>query len=506
MGERRRSGALVALSAACVLFGAYFSWRAPCGSWNHSVFGAPKWNEGDPGGYYIPSAHELYSSGGRLLYPGHPGLPLQIVLHAVQALYFLTAAPSSLGFTAFIARRIAVVFFLSKLLMTLLHVLSFWLLLAFARQTLGRDRAALLAVLAYATSLPVLYYLSRISVEPLVSIFFLATFLAAWRCVDERSPRRSIVAAVFCGAFAVSGLATKFHLLWPLPIIGLLSLRTARRTAVSAYIGGAALALILYSRLLNWRDFFAYWDVSGMSGSASAGFGGLLARQLGIFPSIVQGLRRMPSADWLPGRTRSGLFLLCEAAFLALSVYGFLLPRDKYPPPQRLFWPSLAAAYTLLIWLYRAAGVSGDFHDFHYLFVFVLLMSLFFGQAAAAILPKTSPASGGPKEAALTLLLLAAVHAVPLWAVIDSRSRDAEYFSHIRAFPDASSELSAGSHVEVVGSSPFFVVCFFGFVVLCVFLFFCFLFFVFLFICFVCLFVCLFVVVVGVFFFLFSVF
>ena len=459
---------LLALSVAALLFGGIFSALAPCGSWDNAVFGVRMWNESDPGGYYIASAHEFYSSHGRLLYPGHPGLPLQILLNALQVLAFMIFGGGS-EFTAFIAKHVARIFFLSKLMMTALHVLSFWLLYDFARKLLGRERPALLCVLGYATSLPVLYYLSRVSVEPLMAIFFLATFLFLWDCeenLERRHGGRALASAALAGAAAVSGLATKFHLLWPLPAVGLLHLcwgggvpfrsklrlnERARRPALLAYAAGAALLLGLYSRLLDWRDFFAYWDVTGMSGGSASGvLAGLALRQAGILHAIFLGLGRMPLANWLPGLTKSGLFLFCELPLLAAAAYGAV----NFKRREKLFWPAVATAYTLLIWLYRAVGVSGDFHDFHYLFVFMLLACVFFGLAADGLLARITR-EGSRKEAALIVLGIALVHAAPIWAAFDTRVQDAKYFGLIRAFPNALETTKARELVEVTGSRPF---------------------------------------------------
>ncbi|MEQ1919151.1 MAG: hypothetical protein ABL955_08135, partial [Elusimicrobiota bacterium] len=302
-GER----ALLALSAAYLLFSAAMSALAPCGSWDNVVFGAKLWNEGDPGGYYMVSAHELYSSHGRLLYPGHPGLTLQILLHAIQAGYYALFAPPGAGFSAFIAAHLARLFLLSKIAMTAIHLLSFGLFLAFARRLLNDERTALIAAFGYATSLPVAYYLSRVSVEPLMIVCFLVTFLALWKHEDGGSPSWAALA----GFAAASGLATKFHLLWPLPLIGLAMLRRRPKGALW-FSGAAALALALYSTLLDWRDFFSYWQVSAvLSGSP--------------IHHTVFGIPRMPLANWLPGATRSGLFLLCEGPLLATAIYGLAL-------------------------------------------------------------------------------------------------------------------------------------------------------------------------------------
>lgn len=413
----RGARALLALCAVYLAFSAVMSALAPCGAWDNVVFGARLWSEGDPGGYYIPSAHELYSSGGRLLYPGHPGLTLQILLHAIQAAYFAVLAPPGTGFSAFIAANLPRVFLASKLAMTAVHLASFGLFLSFARRLLEDERAALLAAFGYATCWPVAYYLSRVSVEPLMIVCFLGTFLALWRREDGGGPAWAGLA----GLAAVAGLATKFHLLWPLPLIGLAALRRDRK-GLLAFAGAAALSLALCSRLLDWRDFFAYWE-------AAAVLAGTPVRH------ILLGVARMPLANWLPGPTRSGLFLLCEGPFLATAAYGlFLAVRAREPWLARAAWPAAAVAYSLLVWAYRSFAVSGDFQGFHYLFPFMLLAGVLFGRGSAALLAR-APAAG-------SVLWLVLIHAVTLRATLDTRVKDAAFYRRVRAYQASRPRLS----------------------------------------------------------------
>ncbi len=413
----RGARALLGLCAAYFIFSAVMSALAPCGSWDNVVFGAKLWNEGDPGGYYIPSAHELYSSHGRLLYPGHPGLPLQILLHAIQAGNFALFAPPGAGFSAFTAVHLARVFLLSKLAMTVVHLISFGLFLAFARRLLGNERAALFATFGYATCLPVAYYLSRVSVEPLMIVCFLGMFLALWRHEDDGGPAWAGLA----GFAAMSGLATKFHLLWPLPLIGLTMLRR-RPKGLLAFAGAAVAAFVLYSALLDWRDFLSYWEVSAvLSGSP--------------IRHVVFGIPRMPLANWLPGPTSSGLFLLCEGPLLATAVYGFVLfVRRRDAERARLAWPALAVGYTLLVWAYRCVAVSGSFAGFHYLFPFMLLAGVFFGEGSQALLSR-APSSG-------KILWLILIHAVVLRGVLDTRVKDAAFYRRVRPYQTSRPDLS----------------------------------------------------------------
>lgn len=417
--------ALLALCAVYFLFSFTLSALAPCGYWDNAVFGAKLWAEYDPGGFYIPSAHELYSSNGRLLYPGHPGLPLQILLHAIQAAYYAVSAPAGTGFSAFIAANLPRVFLLSKLAMTLAHLASFGLFLLFARRLLKNERAALFAAFGYATSWPVAFYLSRVSVEPLMILCILGTFLALWKHEDDGAPAWAALA----GFAAVSGLATKFHLLWPLPLIGLATLYR-RPKGLLAFAGAAAITFALYSTLLDWRDFFAYWEVPAV---VSKGAVGRLAR----------GLMGIPLAHWLPGPTRSGIFLLCEGPLLAAAAYGFARYLRRRDAERARLVPLLAlVGYTLVVWAHRSA-VSGDFQGFHYLFPFMLLASVFFGEGSEALLAR-APASG-------KVLWVVLIHAVVLNGVLDTRVKDAAIYRRLRPYQAGRPELAG---LGILRSTP----------------------------------------------------
>lgn len=405
----RGAKALLGLGAVYLLFSALMSALAPCGGWDNVVFGATLWNEGDPGGYYIPSAHELYSSRGRLLYPGHPGLTLQILLHAIQAAHHAAFAPDGAGFSAFCAASLPRVFLLSKLAMTAVHLASFALFLAFARKLLKDEAAALFATFGYATCWPVAFYLSRVSVEPLMVVCFLGTFLALWRHEEGGGPAWAALA----GFAAVAGLATKFHLLWPLPLIGLAAL-ARRPKGLLAFGAAAGATLAACSALLDWRDFFSYWEVQAVLAGSPV-------------RHVLLGIPRMPLANWLPGPTRSGIFLLCEGPLLAAAAYG-LVVHLRRPDAQRarLAWLAAAVAYTVAVWAYRCVAVSGDFQAFHYLFPFMLLACVFFGEGSAALLAR-APLAG-------KVLWVVLIHAVVLSAALDTRVKDAALYRRVRPY------------------------------------------------------------------------
>lgn len=466
--SRRAAGVLAALSAAALALAWLWASAAPYGGWEDQVFGVRLWNHSDPAGYYLPSAHELFAFRGRLLYPGHPGLPMQLLLRAVQSAYFHLAAPSGEGFSAFTARRIVSVFFFSKLAVALVHVSSFWAAFLFARGLLGRERAALLAAAGYATSLPVVYYSARISAEPFMMTAFFLAFAATWECgesLEKKRSGRALAAAALAGIASVAGLASKFHLAWPLPFLCALNLvfgesvplagrfPRGRGRALAVFAAAAAGTVALSCLVLDWRDFFAYWDVGGMSGGALSGARGLAARQLGVLAAAARGVASFPLSAWLPAPTRSGLFWLCEDAFLLAAAGGAVLEaRRRGAPRGRWLWVVLGAAYSVAIWSYRTFAVARDFHGFHYLFVLVGVAAVLFGRAADAALDRWGPRSSSGRAAAAAAGL-ALVHQPVLWAAASAIAFDAASYARVRALGAALAATRGEERAAVVTSA-----------------------------------------------------
>jgi hypothetical protein len=444
---------LVAVAAVYLATAGAFSYLSPCGTWNNRVFDIPMWPESDPGGYYVASAHELYSSKGQLLYPGHPGLTLQIMLHAIQrALFGMNrAGGSQAAFTDYAAANLGLVFVSSKVLMTALHALSFWLLFYFAVALVRSERAALLAVLGYATSLPVLYYISRISPEPLVTTFFLGTCLSIWRCHGHREPGQSgkpVLWACLAAICAVSGLVTKMHILGPLPLFGFAYVvagglgsgvdaktRWKSRAMVGiAYGAAAAVAFGLYSLLIDWRAFFALWWGNGSSG---------LREPLGPFRTVLHILTNAASApgaipleQWRPGATKSGMFFLSELPMAMVGLVGWTACWRRPSLRPRMAWCAAYGAFTLLIWLFRS-GQTHDFHGFHYLIIVVALASVFFGYASDQLLGGLGSFRSCTRELGAMLLWTLAWHPFAIWGALDSRLQDVRAFARYRPYLDA---------------------------------------------------------------------
>ena len=409
-----------------VLTAAYFAYSflatlyAPAGGWTNEVFGAPMWLEHDPGGPYITSANGLFQGENGPHYPGHPGLPLQLLLRGIQqAQYAVGAGDSGLTFTEFVARTLPSTYLYSKLLITVLHLLSFVAVYRFSLQLLLPERAALLATFGYATSFPVLYYLSRVSVEPLMVLFFLATFLCIWECQRQlvRSSSAAVLWAALAGLNAGLGFVTKMAFLGPLPVYGLLLLLSSAPAADSssgaqtklklaiAYGLAGLFVLAGSSVIIDWVEFFTLWR-------------------------SVATIRNQMVTSPLPGINASGIFLLTEGVFVAIGFVGWLwFLQTKKDARARMTWVSVYVGYSLLIWGYRVISRGLDFRAFHYLFLLLPVLSVTFGFILDLALRRIAPQARGARGLVVALALVLLFHGGSLWAAADSRARDVQAYA-----------------------------------------------------------------------------
>jgi hypothetical protein len=470
---RPRLGALLAL--LLLVYAAAFSALAPGGQWRNRLFDFVMWWDNDPGGWYLASAHELLSSPGSLLFEGHPALPMQIVLSLGQYLvYFAHGGPwSGLTFTESTARHLALVWWFSRLLATAAHLLSFWALRRLAREVTGSERAALAATLTYATSLPVLYYVSRISVEPWLVLFFCLTFLALWRGEEALAAgrrRRAWIAFALAGAAAVSGLYSKIHLLGPFPLFclgplllpgasrpqgGLRLLSRSRLEVVAVFLVVAVLVFGLYATLMDWTNFFRLWkpevDAGAFeNGAQGGGWDQALENRALYF------WHNFNPAAYLPARSRSGLFAFCELPFLLLAsaaLVAFLRTHDE--AARRFRWPTLYAFLTFAVWLPRSHG-SG-WLGFHYLVLVMVVLAVAYGRSLDRLLERLDAPGFSWRASGLLVLGTLLLHGAALWTATDSRVQDVGIYRDARlaAYYRALAGLGPGEQILIKGKYAF---------------------------------------------------
>jgi hypothetical protein len=165
-----------------------------------------------------------------------------------------------------------------------------------------------------------------------------------------------------------------------------------------------------------------------------------------------------PLNGWVPNGTVYGIFFLCELPLVIAASLGACSYYRRHPEVRsRILWVALMTAYTVLVWGYRAALWEGNFHGFHYLFLFTAWASIFFGHASDAVIERILPLA--PRhDLALTALWLFLFHNVAIWAAIDTRFRDLLLYKQVKPFHDAYSSwaLTGKGRIAIIGANDFF--------------------------------------------------
>lgn len=442
----------VLITVLYLVWGGLSSGLAPYGWWTNRVFGSALWLEADPGYWYMTGSHEaLLRPRDNAAFAGHPGVPLRVILHAVQrASYWVGSYGSGVvDYSAFTARRLSSVFAVAKVTMTLLQLVSFYLLFRFCKRLTCSDRAATIATLVYASSWPVLFYTSRVSVEPLSVICFLATFLSAWKCREvlqqgtvSRAASYSCVAAVA----AVSGFFTKLHFHFALPVWvvptmllvpstrrELAPARGARRLVAATYLGSALALGVAYSAMVDWQEFRRLWvlaaNVPGQATSiASTSSDGQLVVRIGLMASAMkQAYQDGFVAKVLSGPTGYGIFLYCEWGLCLLAAMGgmdFLLRHRA----QRWRMVSLVS-YSLLPMPVIAYRILLNPTSFHYFFLPLVVASVLTGHILDRALSVLRPTGGPWFERAAVLTCVVLLHIGSIRAAVDSKAADVRMYN-----------------------------------------------------------------------------
>jgi hypothetical protein len=449
-----------------VFFGA-LSYLSPCGAWFNSVIGVPFWLEHDPGGWYMISAHQMFMGHRGVVFPGHPGLTLQLILFFIQKIYFIFAGAGS-DFTHFIAKHIVTVFIFTKIAISVLHVASFYLLYLFSMRLTKNQRAAITSVLAYATCFPVLFYTSRISVEPLAVIFFLSSFLAAWKCADEIRENKigaAVVAAGVSAILAVSGIVTKMHYLIFLPVFIFAYIvfgergkkedarprRIAKGAAAVVFTISAVITFVLYSQLINWKDFIWIWR-GVCNGSVATSGAASHSAISGTVTNIIEMLKQFPFKSYFPkpGMHPNGIFAICETPFVAFSVVGLIayLIRERSERSKAL-WAAASAASILPAWFYNGW--------FHYLFILLAFVSVFFGYYADVFFGSRGVKTSGTRLYIRLAAIVMAFHFFAVCMVVQSRLNDVKIYAQcVKPYHEAISKLGPGETAGILtrGDEP----------------------------------------------------
>lgn len=456
-GDRRFWMAAV---AATLLVGGTWAARAPGGSWSNRVYDLEMWLNDDPGGSYIPAAHDLILHPGTSCYSGHPGLPLQFLLAIEQLVLWSLARVfgSTLDITSFVARNTRAVWTVATSSMLLLHLASFAALYRFSLVLTPSRQNARLAVCLYATSFPLLYYLTRVSVEPTVVIFFLATAVCVARAASPPEGRATPVAwASLAGLCSISAFFSKVHLMAPWPLVAgvfLAAVRIqggARRSRLLlAYTATCAIAAAAYGVFLDWTAFSASWIRVSHADVDPTVPGFFFGMTRVIASGFARTLEQAQLATFLPSFTRFTVFSHYEVGFLALATLGaaYASRRDGRVRRDLLGFMMAYCVFVLGVWWYREGTGSGP--SFHYLFPVAAVIS----PIAAMGLARIAPFLVDPRTRSLSRVVglagaIAAVHGAGFLAVVDSKHQDSQEFARLHGESYAAALRQAGSNKTV---------------------------------------------------------
>ena len=312
-------------------------------------------------------------------------------------------------FIAFWARHIAWLFTLSSIVVAVLHVLSFHVLHAYARRLGLQHRTALIAVLAYATCFPVLYYGARVSPEPLLVTFTLVALLQADSCGMALGSSRRLPGGLFAGgagAASMLALFTKLHLAYPLTPIILLQVLMQRRSVGQSIVSriregllpaacalASSLAVFTVCSLkVNWHAFFDFWfqyTPGQPTGDAQLD---LTQRYVANLPVMALGAAtafgKNLSDHFRP--TVNGLFTLSDGLFVVIACFGLVRLWNHLPEGRpKLVWPA-----ALCVGLFPVVAFRGVWH---YYVVYLPFAAI--GFAYAVELWQARYSLGGPPTA-----------------------------------------------------------------------------------------------------------
>ena len=279
-----------------------------------------------------------------------------------------------------------------------------------------------------------LYFLSRISVEPLMVAFMALAFLALWRAQDSAraGDRRAQLGWVAASALAaVSGAVSKLSFLGPLPFLLALLLVVdpgrpdswrRRGGALALYLAVALASLALYSTLIDWHRFRGVWSMIAQA-------------------SVKEG---WSLAAFAPGLGARSIFLSAEIPFVVASLLGIVAYlRSRRPERRRAAGFGVYLGFGAALWAYRVS-LEGSFLPFHYFFVAQAGLALGFGFGLAAVLRRFALHPG------LGLAAIAILHAVAAAAVVDARRHDARMYAERRPVLEAVARLGPRDRLGVV--------------------------------------------------------
>lgn len=464
----------VTLGSACLIASASAVFSASWGSWRTHVLGAEYQYVWDPGGLYLGTALTFFDErcvASGTSWGGHPGLPLMFLLQALARVWYWLAGSEHTTFAGFAAANLHHLAIAGRLMTTLLHLLSFYAIYRVAERVLGSKATALAGTAIYATNFFVLYYLSNISVEPLLVIFTAAAFLWARDTLDlarAGSLRRSCVRAALCAAACALAFYTKLLIVAPIVVVlpcyllveGTRDARRAKRpfrdvvAPLAVFLAVTAGLMALGARMIDWHKFFDYWSQispvrSGLGLADEPAADSLLTVAVSLLQTFGDRLASLiDPATWELGFGKRDHAYVAELAVNGLAVIGLLL-----------VWWRRRGERRQLVWLILFALAIAPMISFKRMWHYYALYYAAAGPLAAyalalffeKVLSRFRPGWRAAVYAGAAGLIL---HCLSFALVYQARTYDAEQYRRWRPYYAAIDSLEPGRRIGLIGGPP----------------------------------------------------
>lgn len=466
-------GALIVI--ACGV-SAWLSIRAPCGKFHYlNLAGVTAEGYQDPDAYYLIAGVSFFREPRTVWPSGHPGLTLQAVVGLAAEICHAFQGPEPPGgYYEFVLRHWIQILVFARILMALVTVGTVVLVYWLARRCVRREPWALVAAALYATSYPVLLYLNRLTPEPVVMLYSLASLGCLWEAAAtaERS-RRCLVFAACAGAAAAGACFEKFYngfLLLPiLAAVVAMEWRTffgAGRKAPGIRVLGVALlgflaAALLFMQKMDVPGLIAFWGSDWVNWVDAPS-----AEEMDLLPRITPGgsvrwglslvadlTTRFSLVSTNKHLVKGGVFLLCELPFVVLGCLGILAWRQGDAPTRRRLAACLLFGATAPVLAILRGAYTGTPYVFHYFYPLLAASAIWAAAGLESLLahggaPDARPTTRRPAILAGLIILLVHDSAIALYANME-RGLIASYDNSARAYVTALRELPAGKRIAV---------------------------------------------------------
>jgi hypothetical protein len=457
--NRARAIFWVLLSIAALAVSWIATVHGMIGGWDIHVLGVRHGAVWDPGGPYLGSAILLFDQP-KAPFVGHPGLTLMLVCQLV-ARTVCGLSGSSLPFQQFAGKDIYWVTLAAMVSMTALFLVTFAALERVAIRILEEERLAMLAVLAFATSYPVLYYLNKISPESLLVTFTLLAFLWLWKYYELGDSPAAVGFLALSAQASVAAVYTKFHIAAPILLFipfQLLCRRGRRRVLAvrdaGLYVLFSMPLLVLGTLKVDWAYFFRFWFAYAPGHPHYAASHNWLVNVVAnsvqtawaMLTAIPVNLLASPPRPDLS--SKEGLFFAAEGVFLLVAAAGLsMFWRASRNRPVLLAWFLGFVALTSVPYLQR--GLSA----WHYLHLQLACASIFFAYGLARIVHLLAGLLPTSRRGwALCCSATIAVHAVSIGLFISMQQYNASQYRKWEDFYRAPALVSDRGEVGLVNA------------------------------------------------------